>query len=134
MSDPDFGEMQFNIDAWDCRVKYDFPHGNTHSFAIHIWSDDSGPSEAQRVAFRELKSRYHQLWPGIASGILGVHPTLKSVDDLNGSTSQFVAVHLGEHAEHSVELVYDLALPGEGSRGYFVLLAGWKIKEVIVAD
>jgi hypothetical protein len=134
MPDPDFGEMRFNIDAWDCRVKYDFPHRHTHSFAVHIWSKDTGPSEAQRVAFRELKSRYHQLWPEIASGILGVHPTLKSVDDLNESISPFVAVHIGEHAEDSVELVYNLSLPTEGSRGYFVSLYEWKVKEVIVAD
>ena len=32
------------------------------------------------------------------------------------------------------KLVFDLDLPEEGNRGYFVLLDGWKILEVYVAD
>jgi hypothetical protein len=48
--------------------------------------------------------------------------------------SQFIAVHIGEHAEDSVELVYTLSLPTEGSRAYFVPLSDWKVSEVVVAE
>lgn len=135
MIDPDFGLMRHNgIDGWDCRVAFDFPHGKARSFAVHIWASEDGLSETQRLAFRQLKSRYDQLWPEIAKGILAVHQTLKSADELNDSVSEFVAVHIGEHAEDSVELVYDLDLQGEGSRGYFVPLSNWTVNEVIVAE
>jgi hypothetical protein len=135
MCDADFGMMRHNaIDAWDCCVEFDFPHRNTSTFAVHVWASQAGPTEVQRLAFRELKSRYLQLWPDIANGILGVHPSLKTVEDLNQFMSQFIAVHIGEHAEDSVELVYTLSLPTEGSRAYFVPLSDWKVSEVVVAE
>jgi hypothetical protein len=135
MNDTDFGAMKHNgIDAWDCRCEFEFPHPKTRHFAVHLWAPETGPSDAQRFGFRELKTRYRELWPDIANGIVSVHPTLKSINELNSSTSEWVAVHISEHAEDSIELVYYLVLPDEGSRGYFAPLDGWNIREVIVAE
>lgn len=134
-NDPDFGLMKHNnIDAWDCRLNGDFPHANTRQWAVHVWASEAGPSNAQRSKFRELKSRYAKLWPEIAHGIVSVHTGLTSVDELNASTPDYVSVHLGEYSENSVELVYNLNLADEGSRGYFVMLDEWKVEEVVVAE
>lgn len=133
--DPDFGEMKFNgIDAWDCRIDFGFPHEMTNGFAVHVWAPEEGPTENQRTQFRELKRRYVSLWPEIASRIAGVHDRLQSSDDVADAMSDWVAVHLGEHAEDSVEFVITLNLPEEGSRGYFVPLTGWEVGDVVVAD
>lgn len=107
MDDPDFGSMRHNsIDAWDCRIKFgDFPHPNARTFAIHIWTGKDAPTERQRQAIRELKARYLQLWPQIARGIIGVHESLKSADQLNSAVSEFISVHLGEYSEDSIEIV-----------------------------
>ena len=135
MSDPDFGTMTYNgIDAWDCRVGFEFPHPKACYWAVHVWAPATGPSDSQRLRFRELKSRYSELWAAISHALVNVHPTLTSLDDLNNSTSECVAVHLGEHDEGTVEIVYTLGLPEEGGRGYFVPLEGWEVGTVVVAE
>lgn len=139
MSDPDFGAMRHNnIDAWDCRMDFDFPHLNARQFAVHVWASLDGPTPLQRQVFRELKRRYKQLWPKIADGILRVHPSHTSAEALANAVGKYVSVHLGgftedgEFTEDAVELVYDLA--GEPSRGYFVRLNEWNVREVVVAE
>ena len=135
LSDPDFGEMKYNgIDAWDCRVEFDFPHEKTRWFAIHLWAPANGPMESQRLRFRELKSRYESLWPEIASRIATVHDHLATAGDVSSAMSEWIAVHIGEHSPDSVEFVIDLDLPDEGSPGYFIRLDGWKVGEAIIAE
>lgn len=48
--------------------------------------------------------------------------------------SEWVMVHLGEHFEESVELVYNLNLAGEDHRGYFVRLDDWEVFDAFVAE
>ena len=135
MVDPDFGMMQHNgIDAWDCRVEFAFPHPGARFFAVHLWASQDGPSERQRDVFRQLQSRYRELWPNIAKALLAIHQALESADDLNNLVTEHVGVHIGEQAEDSVELVYTLVLADEGNRAYFVPLRNWKIVDVIMAD
>ncbi len=133
--DPDFGEMKYNgIDAWDCRLEFDFPHENTHYFAVHVWAGENGPTEKQRSRFQELKRRYKLIWPDIALQIATAHERLETVDDVGAAMSKWLSVHLGEHAEDSVEFVIDLNMPDEGSRAFFIPLEQWKVGDAIVAD
>lgn len=135
MDDPDFGTMTYNgIDAWDCQVDFEFPHCESSVFAVHLWAPATGPSEAQRIRFSELKSRYKNLWGSIGREIVAAHPTLDSIEALEDSTSKWVAVHLGEHSEESLELVYTLNLAKEGGRAYFVPLDDWEVSTVVIAD
>lgn len=133
--DPDFGAMQYNgIDAWVCNVCFEFPHPPTYYFALHVWAPETGPTAQQRATIRELKARYAELWPALASAIVNIHPRLTKTDELAGAMRDWVSVHLGEHSECSVELAYDLALEGEGSRMYFIRLDDWRIAEAVIAD
>lgn len=135
-SDPDFGSMKFNgIDAWDCRVDFDFPHPKTKYFAIHLWQyDPAGPTSAQRECLRRLKEQYAQLWPDIAGKIIAVHETVRTQKEVEDAMPQRLAAHIGEQGEDAVELVIDLDLPGEGSRGYFIPIVDWQVQDAIVAE
>ncbi len=133
--DLDFGVMEYNgIDAWDCRVQFSFPHKNTQFFAIHLWARENGPTEKQRLRLRGLKNRYESLWPEIASRIITVHERLRTTNDVGAAMSERLSVHIGEHAEDSVEIVIDIKLPGESYRGYFISLEEWKIGNAVPAD
>ena len=134
-SDPDFGRMKHNtIDAWDCRVEFDFPHGKTNYFAVHIWAHSEAPTKKQRKIFRELKTRYDGLWPDIASSIIMVHKEIESQAELEAAMREWVAVHLGEHDEDSLELVIDLDFPDEGTRGYFIPIENWNVGKAVIAE
>ena len=133
--DPDFGAMQFNgFDAWDCNVCSEFPHPPTYYFAVHVWASESGPSDAQRMRLRKLKQQYASLWPSIASTIVILHPTLAESNQVTCAMRDWVSVNLGEHSEDSIELVYDLNLPDEGTRWYFVNLTDDEVGEAFVAE
>jgi hypothetical protein len=137
MNEPDseFPEIRFNgFDAWDCIVPYEFPHSATRCFSIHIWADESGPTEAQRIKFRNLKLRYNALWPAIASRIVEVHDYLDTTDGVAAAMPMHLGMHIGEHFEDSVEFVIHLDLDEEGYRGYFLLLDDWTVCQAIVAD
>lgn len=132
--DADFGQMRKGIDSWDCRVKFDFPHPPTQYFAVHVWASDSGPSKIQRQALRRLKKQYTTLWPSITSTIVGLHPTINENAQVEAAMREWVSVHLGEHQEDSIELVYDLDLPDEGTRGFFIRLEDDGIVEAVIAE
>lgn len=133
--DPDFGAMQFNgFDAWDCNVCAEFPHRPTYYFAVHLWASESGPTAAQRMRLRRLKQQYTSLWPSIASTIINLHQTLTEHDQVTCAMRNWVSVNLGEHSEDSIELVYDLNLPDEGTRGYFINLTDDEVGEAFVAE
>jgi hypothetical protein len=133
--DPDFGYMQHNgIDAWDCNVSADFPHPPTYYFAIHLWEHEENPTECQRQRIRWLKARYAFLWPALARTIVELHPELTDVSQLNGAIRDWVGVHLSEFREDSVELVFNLDLPNEQNRGYFITLSELGIEEAHIAD
>src|SRR5688500_7568459 len=56
--DPDFSDMEYNgIDAWNCQIEFEFPHDKTHYVAVHVWALENGPTETQRIRFRELRRR-----------------------------------------------------------------------------
>ena len=133
--DPDFGEMAFNeIDAWDCRLPFGFPHQKTHEFALHIWAGATGPTNAQRDQFKTLKTKYSELWPQIAKNMIACHDKLAAMDDVANAMSPHVSVHIGEHNETSVEFVIDLDLPDEGFRGYFIQIENWNVGRVVIAE
>lgn len=137
-NDPDFGQMKYNgFSAWDCRIDFQFPHPSTKYFAVHICSSDEiGPSQQQRETFRELRRRYEALWPAIASGIVAVHASITDPFDVAKVMRERVAVHIGELHENSIELelVIELDLPDEGTKGYFIPIENWSVKDVIVAE
>ena len=135
-NDVDFGRMKYNgFSAWDCQIDFTFPHPSSKYFAVHVWSnDESGPSSIQRETFRKLKQQYATLWPDIASQIIAVHATLREPTEVAKAVRERVAVHIGEQDEQSLELVFELDLPGEGSKGYFIPIIDWSVKEAIVAE
>ncbi len=134
--DPDFGQMKYNgFSAWDCRINFQFPHPSSKYFAVHIWSnDETGPSQLQRETFRELKRRYDSLWPAIASRIVAVHASLPNPSEVAKVMRERIAVHIGELHDNSIELVIELNLPDEGTKGYFISIENWSVKDAIVAE
>ena len=133
--DADFGYMQHNgTDAWDCNVSAEFPHPPTYYFAIHLWAVDLSPTECQRQRIRWLKEQYTGLWPSLAQTIVDLHPGLSNSSQLDHAMREWVSVHLGEHHEDSLELVYDLNLPSEVNRGFFISITEAGIGKAFVAD
>lgn len=134
--DPDFESMKYNgFSAWDCRIDFQFPHSSSKYFAVHIWSsDETGPSDQQRETFRELKRRYESIWPAIASSIVAVHASITDSFDVAKVMRERVAVHIGELDETSIELVIELDLPDEGTKGYFIPIENGSVKNAIVAE
>jgi hypothetical protein len=59
MTDRTFGEIEFRIDAWDGVVSFDFATAGTTTMAVHVWSDLSGPTDAQIRTFEQLQA-YHR--------------------------------------------------------------------------
>lgn len=135
-NDPDFGQMKYNgFSAWNCRIAFQFSRPSSKYFAVHIWSnDETGPSQQQRETFRELKRRYESLWPEVASRIVAVHASLVSPFEVAKVMRERVAVHIGEQDEKSIELVIELDLPDEGTKGYFIPIENWIVKDAIVAE
>lgn len=88
----------------------------------------------QRETFRELKSRYESIWPAIASRIVAVHATLLKPSEVAKVMRERIAVHMGELDDNSIELVIELNLPDEGTKGYFISIENWSVKDAIVAE
>ena len=59
VDDPDFGQMNYNVDAWDADIPFD--SSPIDSARIHLRADDSGPSQHQRNLMAELRVRHSQL-------------------------------------------------------------------------
>lgn len=133
--DLDFGVMHFNgIDAWDCSAIVELPHPLTRYFAIHIWCDEEGPTEFHRQRIRWLKVAYDNLWPQIVESICRLHPDLKTVEDVTAVMPSWIGVHLGEHGNESIELVYHLHLPNDGTEAIFVTVSESGVGDVVVAS
>ena len=96
--------------------------------------DESGPTENQRDCFNTFRSKYNELWQQIANKLIECHDELHSIDDASNAMSGWVSLHLGEHHETSLELVVDLDLPNEGTRGYFIPIKNWSVGDAVVAD
>jgi hypothetical protein len=136
MIDPSFGEIEFSIDAWDGLAPFVHDPSGSSEFALHIWADQSGPTDAQRATFDRLKARYPALWPLIAGALLDCHPDLNSVEEVARALNPVVGCYLEDAASegHSdFELVYTFDLAGEDGRGFFVRFIGWRIVETVLA-
>ena len=66
--------------------------------------------------------------------MIGCHDQLETIVDVSNAMSGWISLHLGEHHETSLELVIDLDLPNEGTRGYFIPVEDWFIGDVVIAD
>ena len=76
VDDPDFGQMNYYVDAWDADIPFDSaPIESAH---IHIRADDSGPSQHQRDLIIELPVRHSQLWPDICTALAKCHSEIKT--------------------------------------------------------
>ena len=130
-----FGQCRFNsIDAYDCSRIIATPHSDSTEMASHVWLYGEAPTALQEKAFEDLVARYDQLWPNAASKLATLHPELDSVEDIRRYVRNRVAVHIGEHAEDSIELVYEFDLPNEGSRGFFLRVDGIQVIDGFMAE
>jgi uncharacterized protein YoxC len=130
-----FGQCRFNsIDAYDCSLIIATPHSDSTKMASHVWLYGEAPTTLQEKAFEDLVARYDQLWPNVASKLATLHPELDSVEDIRRCVRNRVAVHVGEHAEDSIELVYEFDLPNEGSRGFFLRVDGIQVIDGFMAE
>ena len=137
MIDPVFGDIEFDVDAWDGICPFVFPASRTAEFAVHVCADDAGPTDGQRSTFKELLARYAAMWPDIARSLAACHPALSTAEEVGRSLSSTVGCYIEEGASgghHDFELVYEFDLPGEGSRGFFVRIVGWEIAEAVMAE
>ncbi len=130
-----FGPCRFNsIDAYDCSRIIATPHSDSTEMASHVWLYGDAPTALQEKAFEDLVARYDQLWPNVASKLATLHPEVESVEDIRRYVRNRVAVHIGEHAEDSIELVYEFDLPNEGSRGFFLRVDGIHVIDGFMAE
>lgn len=138
MSDPDFGSLQYRVDAWDGLSPFEFEPSHTTHFAVHILAPESGPTAAQQAVFRELKGRYAQLWPAIAGTIAKCAGIAADVDGLGEVLDPVVGLYMLEDFESpeeaEFELVYDVSQPEARGKACFVRLRPWEIVEAVVAD
>lgn len=135
--DPTFGEIQFQIDAWNGLVSFPDNPSGTREFAVHIGADESGPTPIQRATFDQLKARYSALWPSIAEALLGCQIGLSSTGEVARTLGPVVGCYIedgGGRTHADFELVYTFDRPGENGRGYFIRIVGWEIAEAFVAE
>jgi hypothetical protein len=137
VTDPVFGEIDFHVDAWDGTAPFVFGPAKTSAFRVHVWADDTGPDEIQRSTFEQIRSRYASLWPSIAETLSSLHPILKTIEAVENNLKPIVGCYMecetGD-GHSDFELVYEFELEGEGIRGYFVRIVGWRIVEAFMAE
>jgi hypothetical protein len=130
-----FGACEHNgIDALDCSISVATPHSPETKFASHIWLYEDQPTRLQRQLFIELRNHYDEFWPTIAQELLRLHPDLSTTEDVTTFVKNRVGVHIGEHAEDSLELLYEFNLPNEGFRGFFLRVQNAAIVQSFVAE
>lgn len=133
--DPVFGNINFRNDAWFGLIRFLFPPAGTTLIALHIWAPETGPNDAQRAVFADLRRRYRKLWPEIARHLLNPRRFkglvgLDSIDDLNSCVNSTVALYIGEYVDpDSAEfaLVYSLDREDEGNRAHLIRLRHWQV-------
>lgn len=130
LEDSDLGTLQYHIGAWDGDIDFDFPPlTRAH---IHLAADESGPSDAQRMALLELLARRASLWPEIGAALIRCHPELKQMEDLTERVDSRIGINMFDDT-NSMELTFRFAGDPE-YRAYFVTLRDWSIVEVCSAD
>jgi hypothetical protein len=137
MTDPVFGSIEFFADAWDGVVPFHFEASGTTELTIHVWADESGPTEVQQETFRLLLSRYAMLWPPIAEALLGCNSELGSLERIGTKLWSSVGCYIESAASagHSdFDLVYTFEDGREINRSCFVRIVGWRIVEAVIAE
>jgi hypothetical protein len=130
MEDPDFGTLDYFIEAWRAEIAFD-----SEPFAtarIHVRADESGPSDAQRNLLRSLVFRHTELWPDISVALIKCHPEIDSVDELLKRILPQIGINLYDDT-NTVEISYSFAGDPE-YRACFVRLRHWEIAEVCMAE
>jgi hypothetical protein len=130
VDDPDFGQMNYYIDAWNADIPFDSaPIESAH---IHIRADDSGPSQHQRDLIVELLDRHSELWPDICTALVKCHPEIKTSDELSSRLVAHIGINLYDDS-NTIEITYRVEGDPE-FHGYFVTLRDWEIAEVCMAE
>jgi hypothetical protein len=130
VDDPDFGQLNYYVDAWDGDIPFDStPIESAH---IHIRADDPGPSQHQRDLIVELRVRHSMLWPGICTALVKCHPEIKTSDELSSRLVPHIGINLYGDS-NTIEITYRVEGDPE-FRGYFVTLRDWEIAEVCMAE
>jgi hypothetical protein len=130
VDDPDFGQMNYYVDAWNADIPFDSaPIESAH---IHIRADDSGPSQHQRDLIVELRARHSQLWPDICTALVKCHAEIKTSAELSSRLMDHVGISLYDDS-NTIEMAYRFEGDPE-FRGYFVTLRDWEIAEVYIAE
>jgi hypothetical protein len=135
ITDPTFGQIAFLVDAWDGLVPFEHDPSGTAKFGVHVWADESGPTDSQRATFEELKARYAALWPEIAKAMLRAYPALGSVDECGSALGPCVGCYIEYEAtdkHEEFELIYEVN--DEEGLGIFVRIAGWKVSDALTAQ
>lgn len=130
VDDPDFGQLNYYINSWDADIAFDTPP--LKSAHIHIRADDSGPSEHQRAAIKNLLLRHPNLWPEICSALVKCHPDITTSDELSERVVPHVGINMYNDAD-TIEITYRVDGDPE-FRGYFVTLRNWEIAQVCMAE
>jgi hypothetical protein len=130
VDDPDFGQMNCYVDAWDADIPFD--SAPIESVHIHIRADDSGPSQHQRDLIIEMPVRHSQLWPDICTALAKCRSEIKTSKELSSRLVPHVGINLYEDS-NTIEITYRVEGDPE-FRGYFVTLRDWEIAEVFMAE
>lgn len=138
MVDPDFGSLKFCVDSWDGLAPFAFEPGRATHFDVHILAPETGPTSAQQTVYRDLKSRYGELWPEIAQNLVKCFDGVSSVDELCTYLSPTVGLYMIEEfddpSQAEIELVYDINRPDVEGRSCFVRIRPWEVIEAALAE
>jgi hypothetical protein len=129
--DPVFGELGYNVAAWNGMVNAAIAGAPVERFRVHIHADETGPTAEQRKLFTRFLKRYPRLWNQIAKSLAKCHPSLKNASDVAAHVHPTVSVDISDPAEGSLHLHYTFDIDAESHRAYFVTLRDFKVVEIV---
>ncbi len=135
--DPDFGLLRREGGAyWSGEVP--FQHGPTGSRSLSLVIDcgQGHPTAEQRALFREILSRYGELWPRVAETLAGYHSDHKTVEAVEEHIDEpclcLDPLVVGQPRHWSLQYTFDH--PMEGDMGYCVEFSEWEIVGMWAGD
>lgn len=130
IDDPDFGILNYYINAWDADIGFNSPPIETAH--VHLRADESGPSDLQRQLILELLRCHAQLWGDICAALVRCHPDIDATDELARRIVPHIGINLHDDS-NEIEISYSVEGDPE-FRSYFVTLRNWDIAEVCMVE
>jgi hypothetical protein len=143
IGDPAFGELAYEQPWWRGKVRF---RPCASEVAINIEADEGGPSEQQRIRFRELDQKYHDLLPLIGVALWELYRPVRAElerdqharlgpSDARGMVEKTALFGIDLHQDGRVELGYGFVSDvGWDDAMFTVALDEWTARPVSLDD